>query len=198
MGKRIAVTGGIGSGKTTVLQCIEEAGYAVFSCDDIYRGLIDNKEYIEKIKAAFPTAVKNGRIDKGKLGDIVFCDEAARERLNSIAHPLIMQELKKEMDECDSALCFAEVPLLFEGGYENMFDGVVVVKREKSGRLESVMKRDGLTMERVQNRIRSQFDYDSDEAKAIFERANVFVVENIGTKGELKNKLKSVFAKFQE
>ena len=62
--KKIAITGGIGSGKSTVIELIKDQGFPVFSCDEIYKEIIVSKEYIQKIQENFPTAVKNGLIDK--------------------------------------------------------------------------------------------------------------------------------------
>ena len=64
MKKSIAITGGIGSGKSTLAQIITDAGYPVYSCDEIYQEIIKSEEYIQKIQAAFPTAVRNDTIDK--------------------------------------------------------------------------------------------------------------------------------------
>ncbi len=160
MGKRIAVTGGIGSGKSTVMELLKKCGYPVFSCDAIYKELLLDKAYIQKVQALFPLAVTDGKIDTVSLSKIVFNNEKEREKLNALAHPLIMQKLYAEMDNCTNDLVFAEVPLLFEGGYENDFDGVIVVMRNKHARIESICLRDGISESEALQKIAAQYDYD--------------------------------------
>ena len=99
MNKKIAITGGIGSGKTTVVQILNEMGYTTFSCDGLYQEIIRRKSYVLEIEKRFPQAVVNGRIDRAKLAQIIFYDEGKRKELNQIAHPLIMQELLKRNED---------------------------------------------------------------------------------------------------
>lgn len=159
--QKIAVTGGIGSGKSTVCEILKSHGYPVFSCDAIYGELQLRKEYIRKLKEAFPNAVKEGAIDKKILSAVVFENPAELKRLNAISHPLIMQELNSRMEKSSSRLVFAEVPLLFEGGYQNLFDRIIVVSRGEKTRISSVIRRDGLTETDVKKRIKNQFDYSN-------------------------------------
>ena len=121
MKKKIAITGGIGSGKSTVLHIFGEMGYPIFSCDEIYREIIDTAEYVKKIEMTFPRCVVDGKVDRKLLASTVFGNGEALEKLNAIAHPLIMQRLLEEMKNCTSEKVFAEVPLLFEGNYEALF-----------------------------------------------------------------------------
>lgn len=159
--QKIAVTGGIGSGKSTICEILKTHGYPVFSCDAIYGELQQTKDYIEKLQKAFPNVVKEGKIDKKILSAVVFENPDELKRLNAISHPLIMQELNRRMDNCSSRLVFAEVPLLFEGGYQNQFDRVIVVSRGEKARITSVIRRDGLTETDVKKRIKNQFDYSN-------------------------------------
>ena len=159
MRRRIAITGGIGSGKSSVLQYIQTLGYPVFSCDETYKQVIQSPEYIQKISEVFPSAVENGQINRKQLASIVFeCDEM-RKKLNEIAHPLIMSRLYAEMDKTQQEFVFAEVPLFFEGEYENSFDAVIVVERTEEARIRSVCARDGVSIQEAQNRIRAQYRF---------------------------------------
>lgn len=198
MKKKIAVTGGIGSGKSTVLSLLEDAGYPVYSCDKIYQSLAEEVGYVEKIKSIFPSVVANGQIDRARLAKLVFSDAMAREKLNTIAHPLIMERLLAEMNNDDAMLCFAEVPLLLEGDYCRLFDAIIVVLRPMENRVEAVCKRDRQQKENVLARMRAQFDYHSDTARETLANIGALTVENEGTLDELKTKLFSVIRKIEK
>ena len=86
---KIAVTGGIGSGKSTVANIIKEQGYAVFSCDEIYNELLRDEAFIKKLTQKFGTEIlTDERLNKPKLAQIVFNDEKKLEELNGITHNL--------------------------------------------------------------------------------------------------------------
>lgn len=180
MKKKIAITGGIGSGKSTLVKLIRKTGYDVYSCDAIYQKIINTKEYIDAIAKIFPSAVCSGIINKNLLAEIIFNDPAAREKLNNVAHPLIMHELEKHMQEGCGPLVFAEVPLLFECGFEKNFDGVIVVMRNDEQRIQSVAQRDNLTTEQVRKRIYAQVDYQSNNIKQRMQQCNAFLIFNNG------------------
>lgn len=156
--KRIAITGGIGSGKSTVAAMIEEAGYPVFSCDEIYREVQTSEEYRRNISRYFGEAIENGVLNREKLAEIVFSDDEKRKILNSVTHPMIMRRLYERMSAFGTA--FAEVPLLFEGGFEKDFDDVIVVYRNPEERIAAVCKRDKTDEEKVIARIKKQADYE--------------------------------------
>ncbi len=186
--KRIAITGGIGSGKSTIVALLRKMNYAVFSCDEIYEDIIQSEAYIQKIQRLFPTVVKNGVIDKQRLAETVFADAENRKKLNEIAHPLIMQTLFEKMDEREG-LVFAEVPLLFEGQYQSQFDGIIVVTRDREKRIEAIMTRDGISKTQARQRIMAQFDYDSPLAKEIFTKNQTFLLDNNLSQDDLKKKV---------
>jgi len=189
--KRIAITGGIGSGKSTVLNIIRKLGYAVFSCDEIYSKIVTSKEYINKIQELFPNVVKSGIIDKKELSSIVFNDEKKRKQLNEVAHPLIMQALYKAMDSC-AGYAFAEIPLLFEGNYQSNFDLIIVIMRDEQERLDAIIHRDKITVREAKKRITSQFDYNSNTAKKLYKKNNALLLYNNASETELENKLTQI------
>ena len=155
----IAVTGGIGSGKSAVLEHLRSLGFATVSADAIARGIYEDEEVLGKTREAFPDCVGD-TVDRKKLAAVVFADEEARKRLEAITHPAIMCRLFAQALACRGNVVFAEVPLLFEGGYASMFDGVIVVLRPLASRLAAVMRRDGLTEAEAMARIRNQRDYE--------------------------------------
>lgn len=185
---KIAVTGGIGSGKSYVMKLLSEMGYPVFSCDEISHELWSEEAYLHALSASFPTCTVGGKIVKEKLSDLIFSDEGERKRLETISHPRIMERLIQKMDE--HPISFAEVPLLFEGGYESLFDGVILIERDARERIASVMRRDGICEESVKKRILAQ---QSDEER---EKRGAVVLKNDGTVSDLKEKLPSVLHTF--
>ena len=180
---KIAITGGIGSGKSSVAKIIREQGFPVFSCDEINKQLLTQEEYIRHIKKRFPDVVQEGKIITSRLAQIVFSNETALKELNSIAHPFIMNELKRQIDT-QNGLVFAEVPLLFECGYENLFHKIIVVYREKEQRILSVMQRDHADRGAVLSRISQQYDYSQ-----VGSFSSVILLNNNSTVSKLKNKV---------
>ena len=180
--KKFAITGGIGSGKSTVCQMLREKGFQVFSCDEIYRELRGERAYLDKIAELFPDCVDEKGLDAPALSACVFSDEVALERLNSVSHPLIMERLMARMNELP--LSFAEVPLLFEGGFEPLFDGVLAIRREKGARVAAVRARDGLTEAEILGRMEKQFD------DHLLSQKKCVILENNGDENALAANLK--------
>lgn len=157
---KIAITGGIGSGKSAVLEIIRGQGFSAVSCDEIYQEMLIDKAFVKSLANEFGDILKSdGSLDKSKLSSIVFNDSDKLKRLNKITHPAIMKEALNKMS--GEGIFFCEVPLLFEGGYESLFDGVIVVLRDKALRISSVMQRDGIDENEVANRINSQVIYEN-------------------------------------
>lgn len=182
---KFAITGGIGSGKSTVAEIIRGQGYAVFSCDEIYKELLCRKEFLNRIASEFDGVIKeDGALDRSELSKIVFEDKAALDKLNSITHPAIMEEVFKRSSGLK--LSFTEVPLLFENGFERYFDGVLVVLRDLNERIASVSKRDNIDAKTVNLRIKSQFNYDNCDF------AKYYVIHNNGNFDDLEQKLAEI------
>ncbi|MCH5148953.1 MAG: dephospho-CoA kinase [Clostridiales bacterium] len=159
---KIAVTGGIGSGKSEVCSIIKRAGFPVFSCDEIYFELLNSGTFDNDLKNTFGEQIYiDGRLDKSKLSSIVFENKVELEKLNKITHPKILDCALNRMKA--QKVCFLEVPLLFESGFEGLFDGVIVVLRHLNDRIESVVKRSGISTKEAILRIKSQFDYENND-----------------------------------
>ncbi len=184
--KKIALTGGIGSGKSVALALLGKWGYPVFSCDEIYAELCGDEEFLRGLSALFPFAVRENALDRAALSAVIFSDGEARKKLDAYTHPRIMRRLLAQMEAYP--LSFAEVPLLFEGGYEGLFDGVIVLQRDKAARIAAVMKRSGLSEAETSARIDSQFRYEQLPA-------DCFVLPNNGSKEELSQALLQIVSK---
>ena len=121
---RIAVSGSIGSGKSEACRYLKRLGYDVFDCDEENRKLLekDEKGYL-KVKEVFPECFDENGLNKKKLSSVVFNDEKQKEKLEDIMHPLILERLMERKDDP----LFAEVPLLFEAGWDVYFDHNILV-----------------------------------------------------------------------
>ena len=185
---RIAVTGGMGSGKSTVVAAIKEMGYDTISCDEVYAELTEREELLAKLSDTFGDVLApDGKLDRKKLSDIVFGDKLKLQKLNDITHSAVMNEVLSRSESSD--ICFCEVPLLFEGGFQRLFDAVIVVLRDKEKRIDSVIKRDNIVRNEVELRMGSQFNYDN----SIF--SEYYVIHNDGTFAELTTEIHKVVKK---
>ncbi len=185
--KKIAITGGIGSGKSTVSEIIRKMGYVVVSADKVYSELLLNEDFVKEICELMNISPieKDGRItiDRKALSALVFSDKTQLSRLNDFTHPRIMDEIFRRSKGVEP-LFFAEVPLLFERGYETEFDNVFVVRRQLDLRLSGTAKRDGKTEAEIRKVIDNQFDYEGNKSgyKSI-------IIENNGTIQELETEV---------
>lgn len=186
----VAITGGIGSGKSLASKFVQDLGYPVFSCDALYKEVIVSSEYILKVQTFFPEAVRNGSIDRKKLSDIVFNDTEKLQQLNNISHPLIMNLLLRRMNTENGRIIFAEVPLLFEGNFEKLFHKVIYIYRNENARIKAVMARDGCTLDEVKKRINSQFNPFSKSGEFRLKACNALLIKNDGSPENLKEKIK--------
>lgn len=148
---RIAVIGGIGSGKSEVMKIAKERGFFCLSADEINAELLKTPSYIQKIATLFPSVVSNGVVDKGALAKIVFSDRGERKKLNALAHPEIMRVIS----ECKESPLVVELPLFIEGGDE-AFDEIVYIRAPLFKRISRLKKGRGMSVKQAVSRIRSQ------------------------------------------
>lgn len=193
MNKIIAITGGIGSGKSFALKIIKKLGYKSFSADLIYKNLQKSKEFIMQVssKIGVSPIVKDGKIylDKQAVSNVVFNDKDKLKTLNDFTHPRIMQKMIQSAKKCDG-LVFCEVPLLYEGGYENLFDFIFVIKRKDEDRFLSASKRDNKTIEQIKIVAKNQFNYTN-----LTQNTHTFIIENDGDENALTEKIKVAIQK---
>ena len=157
---RIGITGSIACGKSTVSSYLRSLGYAVVDADAISREMTaDGGLAIPALKEAFPDCfTESGSLDRQKLGALVFSDSDARNRLNSILHPMILSGVMAEIEAYESmgGVVFADIPLLFECGMEHFFDKVWTVYLDEEQQIERLCARDNITREAALARIASQ------------------------------------------
>ena len=154
----IGITGGTGSGKTTLLDTIRRFGGTVIDCDEVYHRLLKEDQYmLSAIEDRFPGTVRDGVLDRKKLGSIVFSDEKALKELNFITHSAVRAEVVR-MLPFDPSLVAIDAIGLFEGGLATLCDVTVAVTAPVEKRVQRLMQRDGITEEYARQRISAQHD----------------------------------------
>jgi dephospho-CoA kinase len=160
--KRLGITGGIASGKSAVAGMLREMGFRAIDADALGHSLIEpgTRAYGE-IVGEFGAGVLgvDGRIDRGKLGALVFADRGKLARLNAIVHPRVEEEIVRQFGEWENGgvqdAAFVEAALLVEAGYQKNLDGLVVAWCRAEQQMERLMGR-GLSEEEARKRIAVQ------------------------------------------
>jgi dephospho-CoA kinase len=157
---RIGLTGGIGSGKSTVARIFEVLGIPVYNADAASKKLMqENKELVAKIKNAFgEQAYKDGILDRKYLAEIVFVNSEKLNLLNSLVHPATIKDAAEWMSKQSSPYSIKEAALIFESGSEKYLDYVIGVQAPLSLRLQRTIDRDHITIEQVKARMNHQMD----------------------------------------
>ena len=180
----IGLTGGIGTGKSTVSRKLRERGYPVIDLDVISREVIEYPEVIDELVSNFGIEILESQnnisgkksISRNKLRQTVFKEEKKVSVLNSIMHPPIVEEMRRQVENFKKnyKTVFVEVQLLFEAKLEKEFDLTVLVYADKKTQLERVLKRDGRKEEEVQQIINAQMDMTEKR------RLSNYIIENNG------------------
>lgn len=172
---KIGITGGIGSGKTTVCRIFEALGIPVYYADQEARKLMVSKPIlIEQIKQLFgQEAYQNGQINRPYIANIVFQDKKKLNQLNDIVHPAIGDDFLEWADsQVGAPYVVEEAAVMIESGNHQLMDKIILVTAPIDIKVERVKKRDQTTEEQIQNRIKSQL---SDEERMPFID---YVIEN--------------------
>ncbi|MFO8083217.1 MAG: dephospho-CoA kinase [Desulfobacterales bacterium] len=194
---KIAVTGGVGSGKSTVCSIFEKLGMIVYSADQFAREVAKKEtSTYHKIVEHFGKQVlkKNGCINRQLLRKIITQNSHDRIVLEKIVHPEIISLMKKNLAEAQNRCqnVAMEVPLLFELGLENLFDLSVMVYSEKKLKIQRLQTRDNVTEEKASALIGLQM---ADEKKI---KRSDFVVYNSGSQEQLAKDVKRLYKKILE
>ena len=166
--KLIAITGGIGSGKSTVSHALEAMGFIVYDCDSQAKRLTDcSPEILSRIAAEIsPTALNDdGTLNRKALADIVFNDSSSLGCLNAIVHSAVLNDIRQwiECHRNSQALLFIETAILYQSGLDKLVDEVWHVEAPKNIRLTRVMQRNNLIAEEVEARINAQDSFRPEE-----------------------------------
>ena len=158
--KIVGLTGGIGSGKSTVLKQFEDLGINTYSADKAAKKLINSDEdLIESIKGLFGDNIYNNNIlDTIKLSKIVFQDSHKLESLNSIIHPAVAKDFKSFIKTNHGEYIVKEVAIIFETNTEDNYDKIILVRAPIEDRIKRVVLRDNITKDDVIRRVNNQID----------------------------------------
>ena len=178
----LGITGGTGCGKTTLLKEIEARGGLVLDCDAVYHELLTRDlELLNAIDNRFPGVVVDKKLERKKLGAIVFADEQALQDLNAITHGAIRAEIVRKLAE-NPKLAAIDAIALFEGGLAALCDTTVAVTAPRDSRIERLMARDGITREYAEKRI------DAQKSESWFRKMCDHTLHNDGTQEEFQRK----------
>lgn len=142
--KKIAITGNLGTGKTTILKILQDLGFSTFSCDEAVKELYEDLDVKEEIVKIFGKEIleTEGGINKKMILEKILKDQELKKRLENILHPLVKEKFLEFIEENKKEkVIFAEVPLLFEVGWESLFDEIWVVSCSEKTQKERIAKK---------------------------------------------------------
>jgi dephospho-CoA kinase len=190
--KLIGLTGGAGSGKSTVSAMLKELGATIIDADEAAHAVYEpGSPGFEAVVREFgPEFVKDGRIDRARLGELVFHDKESRRRLNAIVHPLVrewMAARTAEAIEGGSEIVVQDVPLLFENGLAGLYSTVVLVYVPEQLQVTRLVEGRGIKEERARAMIASQMPIAEKRMLASH------VIDNSGSQEETRRQVGQIW-----
>lgn len=166
--KKIAITGSLGTGKSTILKILQNLGFSTFSCDEVVKNLYKNPDIQKKIIEIFGKEILSidGKLNKKKILEKILEDNKLKEKLESLFHPLVKEKLLEFIRERkEEKIIFAEVPLLFEVGWEDLFDEIWVITCSPLTQKERILRK-GLEEKLGEKLLKLQLSLKEKEKKA--------------------------------
>lgn len=193
----IGLTGGSGSGKTSVLKLLEADGAYIIDCDALYHELLENsQELIAQITKRFPDAAADGAIDRKALGGIVFSDKAALNSLNSITHSFVMREVQGKLNAAEKAgyeLAAIDAIALIESGLGELCEFVIGVVAPQELRVSRLTLREGISEEYARLRISAQ-----KPDRFFIENCDFIINNDTGDLNDLKRRWNETFKQIKQ
>ena len=181
---KIAITGNIASGKTSVQRILAQKHYKVLDTDIVGHRLLDELPEIKTAFSKYDIFDKDGKINRTELGKLVFTNSNLKAKLEAIIHPAIKQEILKFFDyNADEKVVFVGIPLLFETNMRDIFDEAVLIYTNDKIRKKRLMERNSYTAEYAQCRMDSQMPQD--DKKTLCEH----IIDNSGSLDNLKSEV---------
>lgn len=157
---KVGLTGGIGSGKSTVAKTLQKKGVTLVDADQIAREVVaPGENALEKITELFSPAIllPDGSLNRAALKQRIFSDPTAKKQLENVLHPSIRQRILQRIEEAtETPYVLADIPLLVENNYVDYFDRVIVVDCTEEQQIERVSARDNLSVEQIKKILNSQ------------------------------------------
>ncbi|MGB5339847.1 MAG: dephospho-CoA kinase [Gammaproteobacteria bacterium] len=191
----IGLTGGIGSGKSTVAEGFQALGVAVIDADRIAHALVEpGQPALDAIVASFgrDCLTADGHLDRTRMRRRVFTDAAQRQRLEAILHPIIRSKIRDLIREVETAYCIVVIPLLLETGQTDLVDRILVVDVPEAVQIARVAARDGLSQAEISAIMATQADRASRLAAA------TDVISNDADRATLTRRIQALHAHFLE
>lgn len=189
----VGLTGGIGSGKTTVANLFAEEGVDLVDADVVAREVVaKGSKGLQAIIAHFGTEIltETGELDRAKLRQRVFSDEQERQWLNQLLHPLIRKEMLSQVENATSDYVIMVVPLLFENGLDRLINRTLVVDISPELQISRTVKRDNVDATQVNNIINSQCSRSDKLARADD------IIDNQGEISKLKQEVQALHQRY--
>lgn len=161
MKRIVAITGGIGSGKSMVSRMLEAMGYEVYDCDSRAKLLMDSSEDIKRVIAdqiCRDAILADGSIDRVRLADEVFADCSLLDKLNQAVHTAVKEDIARWCEH--RTVAFVETAILYQSGLDKMVTEVWTVIAPRELRIERVARRNGMSRERIESRIDAQDGFE--------------------------------------
>ncbi|MBR1626794.1 MAG: dephospho-CoA kinase [Bacteroidales bacterium] len=163
----IGLTGSIGSGKTLITKVFKHLGVSVYLSDDEAKKLYQSREMVERIEHLFgKEVITNNQIDKKKLANLVFNDKDSLEQLNKCIHPLVKKDFEIWTTKQTSPYVILESAIIYEIGWESMFDKIISIFTPMNFILERVQQRDNQTKEHIMQRILNQLPQEEKQKRS--------------------------------
>ena len=174
---KVAITGGIGTGKTTISSMFADKGIPVFNSDEIAKEIMNTNSLLKnEIVTAFgDKAYDKNKLNKEYLSDVVFNDETLLKKINSIVHPYVADEFNSWIQEQDSKYIIYESAIIFENQAEDFFDKIICVTASEEEVISRIMKRNDFSVDKIKSIINKQLPNDAKVQKSdyVIESMNI-------------------------
>jgi dephospho-CoA kinase len=177
----IGLTGNIASGKSTVGKILLEHGFPVIEADRIGWKILEREEVKKEITASIGDCIEKDKIERKRLGRLVFSDKGLLRKLNSIVHPPLIDELQREIEHTKNSVIVLNAALLFEWGIEGWCDVIILVMTDRESRIKRLME-SNLTKEEAIQRIDSQIPDETKRNRCDYVIENTSTLENLTEK----------------